>query len=308
MPIEKPKKQYICEKCRFFTYKLYDYNRHLATQKHLEDQTIETQSLIEHFIEPSIKPLIECLICNQQYKTKSGLWKHNKICKPVEPIIKNEVVIVENKQPELQNIYNVVKEMSESNAELKQLVIEQQLEIKEFMKNAKPSVIIKPTITFNVFLSKHCTDAMTFDEFVKSINPSEEDVFYIVREGNMKGISTLVNKHISTIPITKRPFHCTDVKRNSLWINTNMGWLNDNEQTYFKKLCICADRAYSIKGNEVIAANPKYRIRETPEYEMYIKMLYALNRSDENNKGLIMKAIEDFIYIGKEQLALLGLN
>lgn len=296
MSIEKSRKQYTCEKCVYNTYKLYDYNRHLSTKKHLDNQNVDLNSSLE------------CLICNQQYKTKSGLWKHNKICKPVEPIIKNEVVIVENKQPELQNIYNVVKEMSESNAELKQLVISQQLEIKEFMKNAKPSVIIKPTITFNVFLSKHCTDAMTFDEFVKSINPSEEDVFYIVREGNMKGISTLVNKHISTIPITKRPFHCTDVKRNSLWINTNMGWLNDNEQTYFKKLCICADRAYSIKGNEVIAANPKYRIRETPEYEMYIKMLYALNRSDENNKGLIMKAIEDFIYIGKEQLALLGLN
>ena len=306
MSIEKSRKQYTCEKCIYCTYNRYDYKKHLATKKHLDDQTIETQSSIEQFIEPLIKPLIECLICKQQYKTQSGLWKHKKICKPVELILKNEVVIDE--QPELQNIYNVVKEMSESNAELKQLVITQQLEIKEFMRTAKPPVIIKPTITFNVFLTKHCTDAIIFEDFVKSFNPSEEDVFYIVREGNMKGISTLVNKHISKIPITKRPFHCTDVKRNSVWINTKTGWLNDNEQFYFKKLCAYADRAYSIKGNEVIAANPKYRITETPEYEMYIKMMVALNRSDDYNKGLIMKAIEDYIYIGKEQLALLGLN
>ena len=303
MSIEKSRKQYTCEKCVFCTYNRFNYNMHLTTQKHLEDQTIETQSSIE----PLIKPLIECLICKQQYKTQSGLWKHKKICKLVEPILKNEVVIVENEHhepPELQNIYNVVKEISE----LKQLVITQQLEIKEFMRTAKPPVIIKPTITFNVFLTKHCTDAIIFEDFVKSFNPSEEDVFYIVREGNMKGISTLVNKHISKIPITKRPFHCTDVKRNSVWINTKTGWLNDNEQFYFKKLCAYADRAYSIKGNEVIAANPKYRITETPEYEMYIKMMVALNRSDDYNKGLIMKAIEDYIYIGKEQLALLGLN
>jgi hypothetical protein len=294
MSIEKTRKQYTCEKCVYCTYNRYDYNRHLATQKHLDDQIVDSNSSIE------------CLICKQQYKSQSGLWKHKKICKPVELILKNEVVIAE--QPELQNIYNVVKEMSESNAELKQLVITQQLEIKEFMRTAKPPVIIKPTITFNVFLTKHCTDAIIFEDFVKSFNPSEEDVFYIVREGNMKGISTLVNKHISTIPITKRPFHCTDVKRNSVWINTKTGWTNDNEQFYFKKLCAYADRAYSIKGSEVIAANPKYRITETPEYEIYIKMMVALNRSDDQNKALIMKAIEDYIYIGKDQLALLDLN
>ena len=77
MSIEKSRKQYTCEKCVYNTYKLYDYNRHLSTKKHLDNQNVDLNSSLE------------CLICNQQYKTQSGLWKHNKICKPVEPIIKN---------------------------------------------------------------------------------------------------------------------------------------------------------------------------------------------------------------------------
>ena len=127
MSIEKIRKQYTCEKCVFCTYKLYDYNRHLATQKHLDDQIVDPNSSIE------------CLICKQPYKTQSGLWKHKKTCKP---ILKNEGVITENEEhdsTELQNIYNIFKEIAESNAELKQLVINQQR-------------VINQQIEINIFL------------------------------------------------------------------------------------------------------------------------------------------------------------
>ena len=218
--------EYICKKCNFSTNKKTNYNRHLKTQKHLGDKIIKNFSCG----------------CGKKYKSRSGLWRHNKICNGTMEIKKIKLEI-----EELKNNYTfVANQLLESNKTNTELI----KEVKHLKKGSK-NQIVKQNITnnnvqniqniqnvsINVFLNEHCQNAMSLTDFVKQLQVTIEDLKYTGQTNYVEGISNILIKNLNKMDKLERPIHCSDVKRKVLYIKNEEGWEKDKQHEKIKR-CI----------------------------------------------------------------------
>ena len=215
--------QYLCEKCNFSTKRKNDYSRHLKTQKHLGDKIIKNFSCG----------------CGKKYKSRSGLWRHNKICDGNIELKKMKLEI-----EELKNNYTfVANQLLKSNKTNTELI----KEVKHLKKESK-NQIVKQNITnnniqniqnvsINVFLNEHCQNAMSLVDFVEQLQITIEDLKYTGQTNYVEGISSILIKNLNKMDKLERPIHCSDVKRKVLYIKNKEGWEKDKEHEKIKK-CI----------------------------------------------------------------------
>ena len=71
---------------------------------------------------------------------------------------------------------------------------------------------------------------MNINDFVKTISVSIDDLQRIGQDGYVSGLSSMINKHLNNLDITKRPVHCSDIKRETMYIKENDVWEKDDEQ------------------------------------------------------------------------------
>jgi len=191
------------------------------------------------------KPL-HCL-CGRQFSFPSGLSRHRKTCG-----VAMQVVSVEHKeQSESTNAAGIstgiISEILKQNNEFKTLLMEQQNKIMEqntkIMEMTKPTNVITHNTTNNtqfnlhVFLNETCKDALNMVDFVNNIKLEMKDLENVGHYGYIEGITNIIMKNLNTIEVSKRPIHCTDLKRETMYIKDANTWNKDNaEKTEFKKL------------------------------------------------------------------------
>ena len=223
MDSEKSQKvamKYECKCCDYYTSRSTDFNKHLATDKHRKRQMDSKVATMD-----SEKSQTYQCICKNIYKYESGYYKHKKKC--IAAVDKSE-----QEPSEKELILLLLKD----NKALQELVIEQSKNMMEICKNGTNNNNHNTTHshnkTFNLqfFLNEECKDALNISEFVSSIKMDLEDLETTGKLGYVEGVSRIINKNLHDLDQTKRPIHCSDVKREVLYIkNDEDQWVKENE-------------------------------------------------------------------------------
>ena len=219
-----------CEKCAFVCSKKSDYDRHLLTRKHAcqhPSPCVGVRKNAVFSLELSSKEKRHSCKCGKTYKERTGLWKHKQKCKENEPVEENNI-----------NLNNdLVIDLIKENKELKQMLIEQNNKILDFAKEGK-HITNHTTNHFNlhVFLTEKCKDALNIMDFINSLELRLTDLEETAKLGYSEGISQIFIKGLKQLDVYKRPIHCSDLKREILYIKDKDHWeKEDNEKTKIKQ-------------------------------------------------------------------------
>jgi hypothetical protein len=312
---------FICDTCDYKTCRRSQYDRHLETAKHKNQQ----QST---FCQQSSTPLSSKYIClcGKEYKDRSGLWRHNKVC--------------DNKQENITLNYDNIGEMSEksliimlinNNNELRNLLLEQSRDhIKELEKEKDEFKCMMMDVikngtnnttntntntntncmnnnkTFNLqfFLNETCKDAMNINEFVDSIKVQLRDLEKFGEIGYVENLSNIITSNLKALDVTERPVHCTDKKRETIYIKDQDKWEkeDDNNSRLRKAIRKIASKNYKLLP-EYRAKYPGCQYADSKYSDKYNKMVVEAmgGVGDENEKeDKIIRNISKNITIDKQ--------
>ena len=165
--------------------------------------------------------------CGKTYKYRQGLFTHKKTCartSSTAAIQPEEGSTVQG----IQTLTSLVTELVKNNAEL-------QRQITELCKTG-PVIINNGTINhksfnINVFLNEKCGNAMNLSDFVKQIQVSREDLENTAQLGFVNGMSKIFIDNLKQLDIHERPIHCTDVKRETIYVRSDNKWNKEDDDT-----------------------------------------------------------------------------
>ena len=231
MDTHTPKKNadnFTCEKCVFECSKKSDWERHIVRAKHIR---------IQNYVEKTQKtPTHKCSHCNKIYKYHSGLWKHLKTCN----VNSNEnitISISENSTSlhailsDNEDFKNLILEVVKNNTELQKQNTDLQKQMVEICKNTSITNITQTNShnnnkTFNLqfFLNEQCKDAMNISDFANSFDLQLSDLESVGELGYVEGITKIFIDKLNSMDIYKRPIHCSDAKRETLYVKDDNKW------------------------------------------------------------------------------------
>lgn len=236
MKTPKNAEKYECLKCNFICSKESDWNRHLLTAKHKNRTNITNRTEKT----PKNANLFVCE-CGKEYKARNSLWYHKKKC----TFANNSTEEKSSDKEEIEQLINTkLAERDEKHNKTTQMLIEQQNIILEEVRNNVGSKTINNinnvnTINMNynvnVFLNDQCKDAINLLDFVNNVQCQLNDVENVGKIGYVDGISKIFIDKLSVMDVDKRPIHCTDLKRKSMYIKDNNEWKKDENNTEVKK-------------------------------------------------------------------------
>ena len=211
--------EYNCEICQYKTKRKSSYDKHLGTLKHL-NSTESTEKLQK--LQNSCKQFI-CLNCNANFKERTGLWKHTKICNLNNDKTDNDEGVL-------------VKYLMNENKELKNMIIEVCKQIQpgsitntNTIGNTNMNHSNNKTFNLQFFLNETCKDAMNIKEFVDSVQLELSDLEKVGKSGYIEGISSIIIKNLNALEVEKRPIHCTDNKREVIYIKDENKWEKEED-------------------------------------------------------------------------------
>ena len=303
--------KFVCEDCDYKCFKNANWKRHISTAKHNKALLV---TVGDGFGDAKTSPVkFNCLLCNKVYKSRNGLWAHTKKCKKNQEIICDDTNKTEN-----ENITSLAMEIIKSNVELQKQNSELQKQnnelqkqVLEICKNIQPNMINNHTInshnkTFNLnmFLNEECKDAMNIMDFANSITLQLKDLEHVGSNGYVNGISSIILKELNELDITKRPVHCSDAKRETLYVKDEDKWEKEcSENTKIKK----AIRTVEKKNINLISKwtdkHPKFTNSTTKENDEYLNILIETmgGKGDyEKNKNKVVKNIAKEVVIDKD--------
>jgi len=298
-----------CKQCDYNTSRKSQFNRHLNTEKHqkcLMDYTYDHKKVPK-------SSLFYCL-CGKEYKYRQGLWKHQQKCPNVQqkcPNVQqqnNTLILEKTEINELKILTNLVIDVVKQNQELIQQNQELTTKIVDICKNNNNitnNTINSNNKTFNlnVFLNETCKDAMNIMEFVDSLKLQLTDLESVGKLGYIEGISTIIVNNLKALEINKRPVHCSDLKREIIYIKDENKWEKENND---KKKIRKAIKSVANKNSRLLpefkAKHPDYKSNSTIS-EQYSKLIIetigGIGNNDIKNENKIIRKIAKEVRINK---------
>jgi len=291
----KNNEKFICENCDYNTSKKSSYDKHTATLKHINRTQIEQKSCSLGFV---------CKKCNKMYKARNSLWYHEQKCNVIpDPSVTNEtileILINENK-----DFKNLMVEMMKNNTDLQNKMLDI---CKNGNGNITGNTINSHNKSFNMqfFLNEQCKDAMNIKEFIDSFQLQLSDLERVGQLGYVDGISDIIIKKLNEMDIYKRPIHCSDTKRDIMYVRADNVWEKETNSHDRVRLLV----------RQVTHKNIKLLPLWTEEYPQAKDIHHSLNdtyigmvgqamggRGDiEENENKIIKRIAKTVYIDKYQ-------
>ena len=209
--------QYYCEKCDYHTSKKFNYDKHNLTSKHL--QSINDNNFYSKSSKSS-KNIFICFNCNKEYKDNSGLWRHKKKCN----IICNEQQSNHNSNEPTDK--ELIMLLIKDNSEFKNMMMQV---IQNGTHNTNTNSLNK-TFNLQFFLNENCKNAMNITDFVESIQLQLPDLENVGEVGYVEGISNIIINKLNGLDVTERPIHCTDKKREVLYVKDDNIWQKEDLQ------------------------------------------------------------------------------
>ena len=314
----KPRQINECKLCDYKSSKLSDLKKHFQTKKHC---FIMKLNISNNKIEPNVATLgdkkqMKCDNCNKVYTARSSLWYHRKKC----------VNTVENQEENVE-ICNTTLEQAKATtdtqifSELLTKLVEQNNEfIKQIVELQKNSTCISSgnnisvtnnvnsnNFNLNIFLNEKCKDAINLSDFVDSLVLGIGDLEETARLGYANGITKIFINGLNKLDVCKRPLHCSDFKRNTIYIKDDNQWTKETDEKINLTKAIKEVSNKNIKNIfEWQKMNPEYSDYNSKQNDRYNKIICeAMSGSSKeeqiNNYEKIIKNISKEIVIDKDQ-------
>ena len=271
MPIECSR--FYCKLCDYRTCKKSSFNNHNKSVKHKNNELTTSDNQLMPKLCLSTKYL--CPNCDKKFNDRSGLWRHNKKCIPISF---NTDEKIEQKTDKDDLIMMLIKE----NSDFKSMLIEQQNMMMKVIENGTANNSHNTTTNnshnkaFNLqfFLNETCKDAMNIADFVDSIKLQLSDLEKVGELGYVEGISNIIIKNLNDLDETKRPLHCTDKKRETIYIKDQGQWEKEDDNNSKLKKSINKIANQNIKLiSQFREKYPECRKSESSISNKYNKMI-----------------------------------
>ena len=204
--LQKNAKKFVCELCNFNANNKNNFDKHLLTKKHKNNEMLQNTTEI---MQKNAKKFV--CECGKEYSHHSSLYKHKKICKT------KALIVSENT-----DYKGMFMEMVKENKEMRSLLSQQQQQISEMIpKIGNNNNNIKQKFNINLFLNEKCKDALSMDQFIDQIEVSIKNLLTTHDKGQAQGVTDIIMDNMNRLSIYERPLHCTDKKRETLYIKTD---------------------------------------------------------------------------------------
>jgi hypothetical protein len=222
--VPESSEKFSCIFCDYNTSRLSQYNRHVLTPKHKKlEKSTDFNILSTKINKKSSDYKCEC---GKDYKERSGLWRHKKVCiykncdKEEEHILDSQSNKISDKDL-IAMLVGEHKKLIQQNSEM--------LEIIKGGTHNNNSHNNNKTFNLNLFLNETCKDAMNIMDFVETIKLKLSDLENVGKNGYVEGISNIITSNLKALEVNKRPIHCTDKKRETLYIKDENKWEKEDE-------------------------------------------------------------------------------
>ena len=276
--VAKVANNFECKLCNYNTCKKSNYNKHLLTLKHINlHNTDKNVAKVASF---------NCL-CGKSYKHRQSLYTHQSkctfkdkesVCEKISENLSQEFVldVIKKQQDQITELTNTIKEMAP-------------------LINSN-TVNNNQKFNINVFLNEQCKDAINMSDFIKSLKVNLEELDIIKENGLAEGISKTIINNMSKLSIYERPLHCTDIKRETLYIKEDNNWTKDNNKEKIKE----AIKKTSSKNYNALQewkeSNADYMNNED-KTDYFAKTISTIGKIDNNIDNKIIKNICKETYI-----------
>ena len=221
-----------------------------------------------------------CEICKKTYKSRSGLWKHSKTCK------KNlQDKVIEKKHEDNNILVDMMNQIKEQNKIISDMI-------------PKIGSNNNNQFNINVFLNEKCNDAINMSDFIKSIKVQLKDLIYTKNNGLLQGISSIFMNQLKQLDTYKRPIHCSDIKRETLYIKDNNEWEKDSSKSkiHYAINDIATKQRKAL--NKWEEDNPNWNTSDKGKDD-YIKLMKSIMTDISHEENKIIKTIAKETIINK---------
>jgi hypothetical protein len=309
-----------CNFCDFTCSKNIDWSRHILTRKHIN--RTNSHSLEQKITPDANKCVFVCKKCNKDYKARTSLWYHEKKCnvKPSPQVnYDNKNIIDQDSKDMAVSIEDIIcsdnkiiitkhmfMELINDNKEMMKIIKGQQEQINNIIpkignttnNTTNNNTTMNNNFSLNVFLNEKCKDALNISDFIDSLKITLEDLLFSKTNGISRGITDVLIKGLKELDIYKRPIHCTDIKRDIMYIKDEDTWQKDDNNDKMKNTIVkIADKERNALQKWAID-NPDWMDTERKQIE-YLTMMRSICEPIENYNNYERKIIKN---IGKEVL------
>ena len=268
---------YLCKICDYSTHNKKDFIKHLKTIKHNDNKMITN----DNEKSPKIPKRYTCN-CGKDFVYNSGLSRHKKLC---------------NKESDVNKLLEMVKQ----NQEFKELLLETNKKNDE-LTNKLIEVIKEPRtinnttnnkFNLNFFLNEQCKDALNITDFVSSLTLKLTELEQVGHLGYVEGISKIFIRGLKELDVCKRPIHCSDLKREVLYIKDENNWEKDNEEKEKMKTVINKIAHKNIQNIPIWAKeNPKSQDCSSKKNDEYLQIVnQSMGGEDESQRENFVQKI-----------------
>ena len=299
---------FFCEKCDYVTNDKRNFKKHCLTAKH---KNLTTVTVCDKGVHDS-SGAYNCSTCGKTYESRNGLWYHSKRCGQDPPRITDGTIDT-----------NVILELIRQNKELQQLLVQQANEnknlllqqsrenaelINKFVEREPGSTTINNTtnnnnnqkFNLNFFLNETCKDAMNIQEFVENLQITFQDLLKIGNDGFVVGVSDIFIKELRDLDISKRPIHCTDSKRDTIYLKENDSWNRDDHgNSKLKNIIERVEYKNVAALHQWCQENPDSKINNTDKNLLRDKIYLQTLQGDDAARDKIIKNISKEVVVEK---------
>jgi hypothetical protein len=304
MPTDKIKTTYNCNICDYISGNRTDYERHMLTRKHQENASDYTKTHQDPYT---------CTSCKKVFKHRTSIYKHKLKC-PGAPIVTTATA------PEqyLCEVFTKNQELATAMLMLIQQNTEFQSKIMEMCKNggigggvsnsnntnmnSHNTTNNNQQYSLNFFLNEQCKDAMNMKDFVNSIQLNITDLENVGRLGYVEGMSSILIDNLQKTDVHKRPVHCSDVKRETLYVKDDNKWEREGpDHPKMVNAVLAVEQKNVALVSEWAKAHPSCMNSNTRENDKYFKLSKAVTDGDkEGNIAKVIRKVAKCVIIEKE--------
>jgi hypothetical protein len=290
--------KFICKLCDFKCSKQSNFSKHLSTAKHLKQmEGCENDINISKKMPDKLEKF-NCE-CGKLYQHYSGLWRHKRNCDLKKSFVVEEkdnvieLLINENK-----DFKNIILELMKNNSDLQKQML-------DVCKTGNTNISNNNNKTFNMqfFLNEKCKDAMNIMDFVNSMTLEFSDLEDVGKLGYVEGISSIIIKKLNEMDIHKRPIHCSDGKREIMYVHDDNVW--EKENSTYDRLRKAIKHITKKNGDMMIPWSKKYPACMNIEHhlnDVYVQIMSQCMGGKESfveSENKIMKKIAKAVLIDK---------
>jgi hypothetical protein len=300
---KKVAKQFRCDNCDYNTSRKSSYSKHLLTASHIANE--KSTNVAERVANEGHN-----CVCGKTYKYSSGLCKHKQVC------LVTTITPEQDSSPTITNIDTAMfMELIQQNKELQNLLIQESKEKSELINklierepghnsvntNCNNTINNNQKFNLNFFLNETCKDAMNIQEFMENLRITFQDLLTIGNDGFVNGVSDIFIKELRDLDVTKRPIHCTDSKRDTIYLKENGEWSRDtNEKTRLKNIIEKVEYKNVAALHQWCNENPDAKINNTDSNLLRDKIYLQTLQGDDKTREKIIKNIAREVVVEKE--------